>query len=75
MTTELTKEEKAQIINSRIRNLEQGRYSLEIDIIQENAKQNPSSEIVSLIDTKKDEISAQIAVLSSELAQVNLLKE
>lgn len=71
----LTKEEKAQIINSHIRNLERSRYSLEIDIIQENARQSPSAETINLINAQKDEVSGQITALTSELAEVNLLTE
>jgi hypothetical protein len=71
----LTKEEKAQIINSHIRNLEHSRYSLEIDIIQENAKQIPSTETINLINAQKDEVSDQITALTSELSEVNLLTE
>jgi hypothetical protein len=71
----LTKEEKAQIINSHIRSLEFNKYNLEIDIIQENAKETPSTETINSINTQKSEVSDQIAALTSELTKVNLLTE
>ena len=45
MTINLTKEEKAQIINSHIRSLAYTKYNLDIDILQENAKLNPETSV------------------------------
>jgi len=75
MTINLTKEEKAQIISSHIRNLKYTRYNLEIDILQENAKSTPSTGAITAFNSQIDEVDDQIAALQSELATVNSLTE
>lgn len=75
MTINLTKEEKAQIINSHIRNLEYTKYNLEMDILKENAKTSPSSSALAGFNTQIDEVDEQISALESELATVNALTE
>jgi len=75
MTTMLTKEEKAQIISSHIKNLNYTRYNLEIDIIQENAKVSPSSSALTNFNTQIDEVDDQIAALQTQLTAVNALTE
>jgi ubiquinone biosynthesis protein UbiJ len=75
MTTILTKEEKAQIISSHIKNLSYTRYNLEIDIIQENAKVTPSASALTNFNSQIDEVENQIAALETQLAAVNALTE
>jgi outer membrane murein-binding lipoprotein Lpp len=75
MTINLTKEEKAQIISSHIKNLNYTRYNLEIDIIQENAKVSPSSSALTNFNTQIDEVDDQIAALQTQLTAVNALTE
>ena len=75
MTTMLTKEEKAQIISSHIKNLNYTRYNLEIDIIQENAKVSPSSSALTSFNAQIDEVDNQIAALQTQLTAVNALTE
>ena len=53
MTINLTKEEKAQIISSHIKNLNYTKYNLEIDIIQENARVAPSESALTNFNTQK----------------------
>lgn len=74
MTT-LTKEDKIQIIESRVKGLEYRKYSLDIDLMVENAKTSPDSESVSKINESIDEIDNQLSVLNSELTTVNALVE
>lgn len=74
MTT-LTKEDKAQIIESRIKGLEYRKYSLDIDLMVENAKTSPESESISKLNEAIDEIDNQLSVLNSELTTVNALAE
>jgi outer membrane murein-binding lipoprotein Lpp len=71
----LTKEEKAQIISSHIKNLNYTRYNLEIDIIQENAKVSPSSSALTSFNAQIDEVDNQIAALQTQLTAVNALTE
>ena len=71
MSVELSKEEKIQIIYSHQRNLEYSKYSLEIDILQENAKTTPSETAVASLQLLIAEVSTQISVLDAELAAVS----
>lgn len=75
MTTTLTKEEKAQIIESHKKTLDYNRYNLEISIIQENAKSSPSSSVLADFNARIEEIDDQAAALDVELATVNALTE
>jgi hypothetical protein len=69
MTTQLTNQEKAQIINSHIRNLVFSKYNLEVDLITENAKSSPNAIAVSSINASISDVSGQISVLETELAK------
>ncbi len=71
----LSKSEKVQIIESRLRGLEYKKFGLEIDLLVENAKTTPDSESVSNIEDAIQEVSGQLSVLNSELADVNALTE
>jgi hypothetical protein len=73
--TVLTKSDKLQIIESRVRTLEYKQYSLEVDAIVENAKATPDQDALLVINTAIEEIVDQIGALNSELAAVNLLTE
>lgn len=73
--TILSKNEKVQIIQSRLRSLEYNKFGLEIDLLVENAKTTPDSESVSNIESAIEEVSGQLSVLNSELAVVNALSE
>ena len=75
MTIQLTKEEKAQIITSHIRNLAFAKYNLEIDIVQENAKVDPSAATITSINAQLEELDDQISALNTELTVVNNLAE
>jgi hypothetical protein len=73
--TVLTKSDKLQIIESRVRTLEYKQYSLDVDAIVENAKATPDQDALLVINTAIEEIVDQIGALNSELAAVNLLTE
>ena len=75
MTTTLLKDEKIQIINSHNRNLYFSRYNLEIDKLQENAKDSPVAEVITKLNEQISEIDAQIDALNAELVIVNSLTE
>ena len=75
MTINLTKEEKAQIISSHIKNLNYTKYNLEMDILQENAKLTPSVGSLSNFNSQIDEVEGQIEALQAELTAVNALTE
>ena len=75
MTIELTKEEKAQIINNHIKNLSYTRYNLEIDVVAENAKAAPVASSISAFENQIEDIDGQIAALNTQLTAVNALAE
>ena len=74
MTT-LTKSDKIQLINSHKRSLEYSKYSLGLDLIQENAKSTVNQEEVSRIENLIEEADNQIEALNTELATVNAIVE
>jgi hypothetical protein len=74
MTT-LSKSDKVQIIESRLKGIEYKKFGLEIDLLVENAKTAPDAESVSNIEDAIGEVTAQLSVLNSELADVNALAE
>lgn len=65
--TLLSNEEKINIINSHIRNLEYNKYNLEISIIEENAKNSPAMDTLSSLNAQVAEINTQLTALTSEL--------
>ncbi len=73
MTIQLTKEEKAQIINNHIKSLSYTKYNLEIDILQENAKAVPVASSISAFEDQVEDIEGQISALNTQLTAVNAL--
>jgi len=71
----LSKEEKIQLINSRINGLEFRKYALDLDLIVENAKTTPDEDAISVINSGISELEAQMSALDTELAAVNALTE
>jgi hypothetical protein len=75
MTIQLTKEEKAQIINNHIKSLSYTKYNLEVDILQENAKSSPVLSSITAFENQLEDIQGQISALNTELIAVNALAE
>ena len=71
----LSKEDKIQIISSHKRNLEYRKYGLDLDVLQENAKSTPNTDLITSFQSSITEIEDQVAVLNQELATVNALAE
>lgn len=61
--TILTDDEKAAITQAEIRNLEYAMYSLEVQLIAENAKAEPSAETVAFLTSAIAEKQTQISAL------------
>ena len=61
--TILSDDEKAQIKSAAKRNLEYQMYALEVEILVENAKENPDAARVSDLQEQITEKENQIAVL------------
>lgn len=60
---QLTDDEKAQIKVAAKRNLEYQMYALEVEVIAENAKTNPSADRISDLEEQIAEKQAQIAAI------------
>jgi hypothetical protein len=71
----LPKELKTEIINNHVKDLKYRRYSIELDVLLENAKTSPSSDVLLSLQASVDEIDGQLAALDSELAAVGALEE
>jgi hypothetical protein len=66
--TILTNEEKLTIINSKLKNLNYNKFSLEVDKISENAKTSPDPDNISRLNSLSAETDKQIAALTTEAA-------
>ena len=73
--TQLTKQDRLQIVNSHIRNLEFRKYGVELDIMAEESKAIISADLVEKLQSSLDEVNNQIAALESEYSRVNALAE
>jgi hypothetical protein len=69
MTTVLLNEEKINIVNQHIRNLQFALYNAELDLIEANAV-NSSAEAIADINTRKSQVTAKIAALETEKASL-----
>lgn len=67
----ITKEEKLQIIASHQHTLSSRKYSLELDLLKENAVVTPDAKTLGNIQNQIDEVNAQVEALASEEAIVN----
>lgn len=74
MTT-LKKEDKVQIIEARLRAVEVKKYSLEVDLMVENNKNEPAEEAIANLNSAIQECNNQMSVLNQELTTVNQLEE
>ncbi len=70
MSTILTNEEKAAIVNQHIKNLEYSIYNLDISIIEEEAVNTPDSNKISALNSDITELNAKKAALTAELASL-----
>lgn len=63
--TQLSEDEKNAIADGAIRNLEYQMYSIELEVIAENAKSNPDSERLTVLNNAIAEKQAQIAAVKA----------
>jgi len=71
MTTQLTNEEKASIVNQHKRNVENQKYNLELSIMQENAVTVPNEDLISSLNSQKADLDKKIAALDAELVTLS----
>lgn len=71
----LTKTDKLEVINSRLRQLEYRKYGLQLDAIVENSKTTPDQNAYNVVQDAIEEVNNQISALNSEMSAVNELAE
>ena len=65
--------EKASSIRSKIKNIQYQKYSLELDLVAENAIEEPDAAIISSIQLQMSNLDAKQAALSNELSLLNVV--
>jgi hypothetical protein len=68
MVYTLTKEEKIDIINQHLKNLEYSKYNSEISLIEETAATEPQAILIDEIQVQIDSINAKMSALLSEIS-------
>lgn len=66
----LTNEEKINIVNQHIRNIEFAAYNAELDLIEANAVSSADADIIADINDRKTAIDLKLAALSAEKASL-----
>ena len=69
---DITKEDKLNLIASRIRGVKISKYSAELNIIEQNATDAPEATIVESSNKTIDTADAQIAALQAQYDAVNV---
>lgn len=67
MTTLLSNEEKAGIINQHLKNLHYNKFNIEMSIVEENAKTTPETEALANLNTQLADLNSRIEALDAEL--------
>jgi hypothetical protein len=70
MVYTLTNEEKAEIINQRLKNLERSRFHFEINLVEESAVPEPKADTISDLQLQLDQTNLKIDAVLAELAKV-----
>jgi len=66
LSTDITKEEKLNLIASRIRGVKINKYSAELNIIEQNATDAPEASIIASSNKTIDTAEAQIVALQAQ---------
>jgi len=67
MTISLTNEEKIDIVNQHIRNLQLNKYNLSLSVLEESASAVPNQSTIDALQLQINDLDAKISVLTSEL--------
>lgn len=70
MTSELTSQEKIEIINSHKKNVAYNLYNVNISIIEEKAKASPNQDLIANLNIQTADIQNQIAALDAEITKL-----
>lgn len=69
---ELTGEEKKQVVKSQLKNIQLNKYSLELNILQENSVPSPSEILLESYANEMSLYSLKESVLQSKLNELNI---
>jgi hypothetical protein len=67
MTTLLTNEEKAGVINQHKKNLEYSKYNIELSVLEESATQSPDQTLLNTYNAQILDLNNKIQALDLEL--------
>lgn len=70
MSYELTIQEKTDLINNHLRNLEYNKYNLELSLIEENSIETPSESVLDSLNEQLGNLAAKKSALLAELSQL-----
>ena len=70
MTYTLTTQEKTDIINQHLRNLELSSYNLELSVLEEESKSTPEAAILTSYNSDLSDLNAKKTALLDELASL-----
>jgi hypothetical protein len=70
MTTLLSNEEKAAIVNQHLKNLHYNKFNIEMSVVEENAKSNPDENTVESLNAQLADFDSRIEALDAELAKL-----
>lgn len=68
MTSILTNEEKAAIVNQHIKNVEYSIYNVELSVVAENAVSSPDADKITSLNNQLSDLTAQKTALEAELS-------
>lgn len=68
MAYTLTKQEKIDIINQHLKNLEYSKYNSEISLVEESAALEPQQNLIDEIQGQIDSINLKMTALLSEIS-------
>lgn len=68
MTSMLTNEEKAAIVNQHIKNVEYSIYNVELSVVAENAVASPDADKITSLNNQLSDLTAQKTALEAELS-------
>lgn len=69
---ELTGEEKKQVVKSQLKNIQLNKYSLELNVLQENSVPNPSEILLESYASEMALYSLKESVLQNKLDELNI---
>lgn len=70
MTYELTDQEKIDILNQHLKNLEYSAFNLSVSVIEEEAANTPNTASITSLNTQIAEVNAKKTALLAELTEL-----